>query len=68
MWIFIKYVKKIVEGEPFKLIEAVAEKIAMIILEQFAKVEQVTVKVVKPDPPIPGHYHSVAVEITRSRK
>ena len=28
MWIFIKYVKKIVEGEPFKLIEAVAEKIA----------------------------------------
>ena len=37
MWIFIKYVKKIVEGEPFKLIEAVAEKIAMIILEQFDK-------------------------------
>ena len=27
----------IVEGEPFKLIEAVAEKIAMLILEQFDK-------------------------------
>ena len=29
MWIFIRYVKKIVEGEPFKLIEAVAEKVAI---------------------------------------
>ena len=43
--------QEVVEGEPFKLIEAVAEKVAMLILEQFAKVEQVSVKVVKPDPP-----------------
>jgi 7,8-dihydroneopterin aldolase/epimerase/oxygenase len=57
----------IVEGEPFKLIETVAEKVAMVILEQFAKVKQVSVKVVKPNPPIKGHYHSVAVEIIRSR-
>ena len=41
MWIFIKYVKEIVEGKPFKLIEAVAEKIARSILEQFAKVNSV---------------------------
>ena len=59
--------QEIVEGEPFKLIEAVAEKVAMVILEQFTKVEQVSVKVVKPNPPIKGHYHSVAVEIIRSR-
>ncbi|MBS4221070.1 dihydroneopterin aldolase [Bacillus sp. FJAT-49711] len=59
--------KKIVEGQPFKLIEAVAEKIASSILEEFIKIESVTVKVIKPDPPIPGHYHSVAVEITRER-
>jgi dihydroneopterin aldolase len=59
--------QEIVEGEPFKLIEAVAEKVAMEILEQFMKVEQVSVKVVKPNPPIKGHYHSVAVEIVRSR-
>ncbi|HZH59046.1 MAG TPA: dihydroneopterin aldolase, partial [Metabacillus sp.] len=26
-----------------------------------------TVKVVKPDPPIPGHYKEVAVEIRRGR-
>jgi 7,8-dihydroneopterin aldolase/epimerase/oxygenase len=59
--------QEIVEGEPFKLIEAVAEKVAMVILEKFTKVERVTVKVIKPNPPIKGHYHSVAVEIIRSR-
>lgn len=59
--------KEIVEGTPYKLIEAVAEKIAASILKAFLPVSDVTVKVIKPDPPIPGHYQSVAVEITRSR-
>lgn len=59
--------KDIVEGKPFKLVEAVAEKIASTILERFTLVEACHVKVIKPDPPIPGHYKSVAVEITRSR-
>jgi dihydroneopterin aldolase len=59
--------KEIVEGKPFKLVEAVAEKIAEIVLSQFTLVSEVTIKVIKPDPPIPGHYRSVAVEITRSR-
>ncbi|AKN53619.1 Dihydroneopterin aldolase [Heyndrickxia coagulans] len=61
-------VKKIVEGQPFKLLEAVAEKLAASILALYEKVAEVTVKVTKPDPPIPGHYKSVAVEITRRRK
>lgn len=59
--------KGIVEGKPFKLVEAVAEKIAAEILGIFPMVEETKVKVIKPDPPIPGHYQSVAVEITRSR-
>lgn len=59
--------KNIVEGQPYKLLEAVAEKIAATILERFVLVETCTVKVIKPDPPIPGHYKSVAVEIKRSR-
>ncbi|MFB6469350.1 dihydroneopterin aldolase [Cytobacillus sp. Hz8] len=57
----------IVEGKPFKLIEAVAEKISSVVLERYPSVYAVTVKVTKPDPPIPGHYDSVAIEITRSR-
>jgi len=59
--------KEIVEGKPFKLVEAVAEKIAETVLKQFTLVSEVTIKVIKPDPPIPGHYRSVAVEITRRR-
>lgn len=60
--------EKIVEGEPVKLIETVAEKIASEIMEQFsAKVFGVRVLLVKPDPPIQGHYDSVAVDITRGR-
>ena len=59
--------KEIVEGKPYKLVEAVAEKIAGKLLAEFTLIQEVTVKVIKPDPPIPGHYKSVAVEITRSR-
>ena len=59
--------KEVVEGKPYKLVEAVAEKIAETVLGQFTLVSEVTIKVIKPDPPIPGHYQSVAVEITRRR-
>ncbi|MDN3019965.1 dihydroneopterin aldolase [Paenibacillus sp. BSR1-1] len=59
--------KEIVEGTPFKLLEAVADKVAGSVLAAFPLIDEVTVKVIKPDPPIPGHYKSVAVEITRSR-
>lgn len=59
--------QKIVEGEPYKLIEAVAEKIATEVLEKFSRVLEVKVNVIKPDPPIPGYYRSVSVEITRRR-
>lgn len=60
-------VKEIVEGEPRKLIESVAETIAAKLFEQFKLIQSCTVRVTKPDPPIPGNYHSVAVEITRER-
>lgn len=59
--------KEIVEGKPYKLIEAVAEKIATVILEQFPNIITCHVKLIKPNPPIHGHYHSVAVEIKRGR-
>jgi 7,8-dihydroneopterin aldolase/epimerase/oxygenase len=59
--------KSVVEGEPFKLVEAVAERIASELLKTFSAIELCTVKVYKPDPPIAGHYESVAVEIVRGR-
>lgn len=60
-------VKEIVEGQSFKLVESVAERIANVLLTSFLLLQECTVKVIKPDPPIAGHYQSVAVELTRSR-
>lgn len=59
-------VKAEVESGPFALLETVAERIAGSLLANFP-VEEVKVRLTKPDPPIPGHYQSVGVEITRRR-
>lgn len=62
-----KICKNIAEGKPYKLVESVAEKIAEQVLSEFQQVIYCTVKLYKPDPPIPGHYQFVAVEIRRGR-
>lgn len=60
--------KEVVEGPPIQLIESVAEVIAGRILEDHSeKVKGVRVQLIKPDPPIAGHYTSVAVDITRGQ-
>ncbi|WCN37766.1 dihydroneopterin aldolase [Aneurinibacillus uraniidurans] len=59
--------KQVVEDERYALIEAIAEQIATRLLAEHARIVEVLVRVVKPDPPIPGHYQSVAVEIKRER-
>ncbi|WAH35847.1 dihydroneopterin aldolase [Alicyclobacillus dauci] len=60
-------VKEVVEGEPKKLIEAVAESIATRLLNKFARVQTVNVEVEKPGAPIPGVFGQVSVKIRRSR-
>ncbi|WP_026593136.1 dihydroneopterin aldolase [Bacillus sp. UNC437CL72CviS29] len=59
--------KQVVEDQTYKLVESIAENIAANILTRYVSILRCTVKVVKPDPPIPGHYRAVAVEITRER-
>ncbi|WP_432363005.1 dihydroneopterin aldolase [Sporosarcina sp. UB5] len=60
--------RTVVEGKPRKLIESVAEEISRLILQKFAgQVHGVRVVLIKPDPPIAGHYASVSVEITRGQ-
>lgn len=59
--------QKIVEGEAKNLVETIAEDLASSLLNNFSKLHACKVKVIKPDPPIPGHYDSVAVEIYRER-
>ncbi|HYF93209.1 MAG TPA: dihydroneopterin aldolase [Symbiobacteriaceae bacterium] len=60
-------VKEIVEGRPFKLIEALAEKTAAELLQGFP-ISEVVVRVHKPKAPIPGAFGGVMVEIRRRRE
>lgn len=60
-------VKQIVEGPPFKLIEALAENIASRVIENYTKVDECTVRVKKPNPPFDIHFDGVTVEIHRKR-
>lgn len=50
--------------EQFRLLEALAERIASTLLERFP-VQQVTVRATKPSPPISGILAGVSVEVTR---
>ena len=59
--------KKIVEGEPRKLIEVVGEEIAQTILKDFRLVEKVRVTVHKPHAPLPGRFTDAAISVVRSR-
>lgn len=60
-------VKTVVEGPSKNLIEAVAHQIATELFQEFSLMTACRVKIIKPDPPIPGNYRSVAVEIYRER-
>lgn len=60
-------VKAVVEGRTFRLIEALAENIASDVLHQYTNVNDVTVRVVKPHPPVDIHFDGVSVTISRKR-
>ncbi|QRG67871.1 dihydroneopterin aldolase [Brevibacillus choshinensis] len=60
-------VKQIVEGERYNLVERLTARIAEQLLVQFP-FREAKVKVTKPNPPINGHYESVAIEMTRRRE
>ncbi|MFD2115441.1 dihydroneopterin aldolase [Paenibacillus yanchengensis] len=62
------YIQRIAEGEPVKLIEALAGKIASQLLDVYTMVHEVTVKVTKPSPPFKVFFDGVTVELTRSRE
>lgn len=59
--------QQVVENEKYELVESIAERLAAKILQSYTLIDEILVRVTKPDPPIPGHYDSVAVEIIRSR-
>lgn len=60
-------VKEIIEGVPYKLLEAVAHRICMALLHAYPIVHGVRVRLDKPGAPIPGIFASVGVELERSQ-
>lgn len=60
-------IKSIVEGKPFKLIEALAEQVASDLLQTYTSIYQIAVRVTKPHPPFETHFDGVTVEIHRKR-
>lgn len=62
-----KDVKSVVEGKPYRLIEALAEAIASRLLDAYAKITEVTVSVNKPHPPFDIVFDGVTVELMRRR-
>lgn len=59
--------KSIVEGPPFKLIEALAGRIASQVLEAYTMINEITVRVTKPHPPFDIHFDGVTIELARKR-
>ena len=61
-------IRSIVEGEPVCLIETVAERLAAVILREYASIQKVEITVHKPSAPIPGNFRDVSVSIVREQE
>lgn len=60
-------IKKVVEGPPVALVEALAENIASTLLDSYSRISEVTIRVTKPNPPVAIHFSGLAIEIHRKR-
>ncbi|UXR74124.1 dihydroneopterin aldolase [Staphylococcus sp. IVB6238] len=58
-------VKAIMEGEPVNLLEHLAERIAKRINSHYNRVMETKVRITKKNPPIPGYYQGVGIEVVR---
>lgn len=62
-----RVVRGIIEGSHKKLIETLAESVAVELLKEFPLLSAVTVEIVKPRPPVDFQFAGVAVRIRRER-
>ncbi|MEG2984171.1 MAG: dihydroneopterin aldolase [Peptostreptococcaceae bacterium] len=60
-------VKYIVESKRYNLLEALAENISKEVFKKFSLIQEVMVRVKKPEAPVPGIYDYFGVEIRRKR-
>ena len=61
------FIKEIVSGTKFHLIESLASTIALKLIEHFQLAQKVTIKVRKPNPPLGGLVDFVEVEHSEYR-
>lgn len=61
-------IKSIMEGQPVNLLEHLAERIAKHINSHYNRVLETKIRITKENPPIPGHYQGVGIEIMRENK
>ena len=59
--------REVVEGPHVALVETLAERIAAAVLAELPLVEAITVRVRKPEAPLPGDFAWAGVEIRRAR-
>lgn len=64
----VQLTQQIIQTERCQLIERLAALIAEAVLKCDPRIQQVTVRLVKPTPPIPDFSGQVAVEICRDRR
>jgi len=62
------FIKEIVSGKKFYLIESLAARISRSLIANFLMVQKVTIRVRKPSPPLGGVVDHVEVEHTEYRK
>ncbi|MFZ5942645.1 MAG: dihydroneopterin aldolase [Bacillota bacterium] len=60
-------VKNIVSQRRFRLIEALAETLAADVLKEFTLIEEILVRIRKPEAPVNGVFDYFGVEIRRKR-
>ena len=63
----VQATKNLIQTKKYKLIESLADAIATHALDSDHRIQQITVKVTKPTPPIPDFGGTVGVEINRSQ-
>ena len=64
----VKAVRKAFTATSYDLIERAAQAVCDAVLEGFAKVEEVTVLLKKPEAPVNAEFDYMAVEVTQRRK
>ncbi|KAL3131164.1 hypothetical protein ABBQ38_000469 [Trebouxia sp. C0009 RCD-2024] len=62
-----RHIKTVMEGQPHKLLESVAERLASEILNDYHQVQGLHVHIKKPHVAVTGVVESLGIEITRYR-